>query len=221
MKKIVIYGNSSMAEVVAEYIGNTPGYEVVAFTIDKELVSGSEFGHKRLIAIDELSDFFGKNEIELLVLTAFGQGSPRILKKQKSEELKSKGFRLSSFIDPSAYVAPSATVGENCIILNRAIVEPFAVLDDGVFLRSDAYVSHGSHIGEYSYLAPRATLAGKVEVGRFCFLGVNCTIHDRKKVGDYAIIGGGAVVTSDVPEYGVIKAAPGILLDVKSTKFDI
>ncbi len=210
-----------MAEVVAEYVDATHGLEVVAFTIEKKYIGESEFAKKPLIAFEELENIYSKENIEILVLTAFGEGSPRIRKKEKSLEIKNKGYSLFSFIDPGAYVAKSAQVGENCIVLKGVVVEPNAIIENGVFLRSESYVSHGSRIGEYSYLAPRATVAGQVIVGGFCFLGVNCTIHDRKKIGDHAIIGGGAVVAFNVPEFGVVKATPNNLMDIKSTNLNI
>lgn len=221
MKSIVIYGNSAMAEVTAEYINACRGYRVVAFTVDEKYIEGEGFAGKPLIACENLESYFAKDQIELLVLSVEGLVSTRQHKKIKSDEFTVEGYRLFTFIDPSSYVAKSAKIGKNCIIMNRSIVEPGVVIEDGVFLRSESYVSHGSRIGAYSYLAPRATVAGKVKVGLYCFLGVNCTIHDRKVIGDNAIIGGGAVVNRDVPKNGVVKAAHGVLSVKKSDSFNI
>jgi len=57
MKNIVLFGNSSMAEVVAEYIDATPDHNVIAFTIDKEYVNGNAFGGNRYqISYEGLSE---------------------------------------------------------------------------------------------------------------------------------------------------------------------
>lgn len=221
MNKIIIYGNSSIAEVVSEYIEAVNDIEIVAFTVEKEFIKSPVLCNKPVVPFEEITTTFPPLEYKLLILNALGNNSPRITKKAKSEEVKKLGYKLFTFIDPSAYIAKSAKIGENCIILNRSIVEPFAEVGDGTFLRSESYISHHSKVGEYCYLAPRATIAGKVVVKSFCFLGVSCIIHDSKTIGAHSIIGGGAVVNKDVPEYGVIKAASGNLLSVSSKKFKI
>lgn len=221
MDKIIIYGNSSIAEVVAEYIKAVDTVEIVAFTVEEDFIQNKMLKGKPVIPYERLVDLYSPVSHKILVLSALGIESPRVQKKVKSEEIKSLGYKLFSFIDPSAYIANSAKIGENCIILNRSIVEPFAEIGDGTFLRSESYVSHHSKIGSYCYLAPRATIAGKVEIGSFCFLGINCTVHDKKKIGAHSIIGGGAVVNNDIPDYGVVKAASGKLLNTSSKNFRI
>lgn len=210
-----------MAEVVSEYIKAVGTLEIVAFTVEEDLIQNRMLAHKPVIPFERLFDLYPPADHKVLVLSAVGAKSPRVQKEVKSEEIKSLGYKLFTFVDPSAYIANSAKIGENCVILNRSVVEPFAEIGDGTFLRSESYVSHHSKIGKYCYLAPRATVAGKVEIGSFCFLGINCIIHDKKNIGPHSIIGGGAVVNKDIPDYGVVKAASGVLLDTSSKNFRI
>lgn len=221
MERIIIYGNSSTAEVVAEYIDAVDGLKVAAFTINKEFITETIFANKRLVPFEGLNDTYPPDRFKLLIMNILGAEYPRIGKMEKSEEAKKMGYRLFTFIDPSVYIAKTAKIGENCVILNRSIVEPFASVGNGTVLRSGSFISHHCQVGEYCYLSPCATLAGNVEIGSFCFLGVNCTIHNNKKIGAHSIIGGGAVVNKNVQEYGVIKAASGKLLDESSKKFHI
>jgi sugar O-acyltransferase (sialic acid O-acetyltransferase NeuD family) len=221
MSKVIIYGNSSMAAIVVEYLEQCPDHEVVAYTQESEYCTEPIFEGKPLVPLKNLPTQFPKESHVILVLTTFGLKNPRHRKKEVCSSIKSMGYSLFSFIDSNAFVAKSAKIGENVVVLRGCTVEPKAELSDGVFLRPDVYVSHESKIGEYTYVAPRACIAGRVKVGAFCFIGVNSTIRDMISVGNNAIVGAGAIVLKSVPDFGVIKGATGTLLDKDSSHFNV
>ncbi len=51
-----------------------------------------------------------------------------------------------------------------------------------------------------------------VEIGDGAFLGFGCVILPNVKIGKMAVIGANAVVTRDVPDYGVVAGCPAQLL---------
>ena len=54
-------------------------------------------------------------------------------------------------------------------------------------------------IEEGAFVAPNATLCGKVNIGKNSFVGTGAIIIDNLKICNNVIIGAGAVVTKDVP----------------------
>lgn len=58
------------------------------------------------------------------------------------------------------------------------------------------------------------TEGGFVHVGRGCFIGAGAVIvgHRGLTIGDHAVIGANAVVTKDVPPYGVVAGNPAQLI---------
>lgn len=60
---------------------------------------------------------------------------------------------------------------------------------------------------------------GKVRIGKATYIGRNAVILCGVSIGDYALIGAGAVVTSDVPDYGVAVGVPAkIVGDTRDLK---
>lgn len=49
---------------------------------------------------------------------------------------------------------------------------------------------------------------GKVTIKRNAWIGMNVTITPGVTIGEYAVIGAGAVVTKDIPAYGIAVGAP-------------
>jgi serine acetyltransferase len=60
---------------------------------------------------------------------------------------------------------------------------------------------------------------GKVRIGKATYIGRNAIILCGVRIGDYALVGAGALVTSDVPDYAVVAGIPAkIIGDTRELK---
>ena len=80
-------------------------------------------------------------------------------------------------IDPLAYIAPTAKIGENVYIAPFACVGDNAEIGDNTSLHPHATVGSGAKIGNNCILYPHAT------VYHDCRVGKNCTLHAGSVVG--------------------------------------
>ena len=80
-------------------------------------------------------------------------------------------------IDPLAYIAPTAKIGENVYIAPFACVGDNAEIGDNTSLHPHATVDSGAKIGNNCILYPHAT------VYHDCRVGNNCTLHAGSVVG--------------------------------------
>jgi sugar O-acyltransferase (sialic acid O-acetyltransferase NeuD family) len=119
-----------------------------------------------------------------------------------------RGLSPVSFADPTALICRSAvladglqvmpgaivhndvSIGLQCIINTRSLVEHDCVLDDGV------------------EIGPGAVLCGRVHVGANTWIGANATIRPRITIGPNSIIGAGSVVVTDIPGNSVAVGVP-------------
>ena len=49
---------------------------------------------------------------------------------------------------------------------------------------------------------------GKVTIKKNAWLGMNVTVCPGVTIGRYAVVGAGAVVTKDIPDYAVVAGVP-------------
>ena len=82
-------------------------------------------------------------------------------------------------IDPLAYIAPTAKIGENVYIA------PFACVGDN------------AEIGDNTSLHPHATVGSGAKIGHDCILYPHVTVYHDCRVGNHCILHAGSVVGAD------------------------
>jgi UDP-2-acetamido-3-amino-2,3-dideoxy-glucuronate N-acetyltransferase len=105
----------------------------------------------------------------------------------------------------NVFVAGGAIIGDGCRVQNNVSIYDGVILGDDVFC--------GPSMVFTNVVNPRSAVERKDEfrqtrVGRGASFGANCTIVCGSAIGDFAFIGAGAVVTSDVPAHALMVGVP-------------
>lgn len=118
-----------------------------------------------------------------------------------------KGVRIgkNGNIGKDVYIDTDVVVGDNCKIQN------FASLYRGLTVGDDVFI--GPHVCFTNDIYPRAKIwsdekAVKTVVKDGVSIGANSTIVAGIRIGKYAMIGAGAVVTKDIPDYALVVGNP-------------
>ncbi|MGA8160368.1 MAG: acyl-ACP--UDP-N-acetylglucosamine O-acyltransferase [Acidobacteriaceae bacterium] len=80
------------------------------------------------------------------------------------------------------------------------------VIGSGCLIMAYAHVGHDSVIGDHCILANSATLAGHVIIEDYATVGALCPVHQYCRIGRHSYIGGGTVITQDVPPFSLTSA---------------
>ena len=131
-----------------------------------------------------------------------------------------KGTKIWHF----SHIMSEAVIGENCLIGQNVLVSSQAVLGNNVKVQNNVSVYTGVVCEDDVFLGPscvftnvinpRSFISRKEEfrptlVKKGATIGANATIICGLTIGEYALIGAGAVVTKDVPDYALIVGNPG------------
>ena len=73
-------------------------------------------------------------------------------------------------IHPSAVVASSAWIADTASIGPQAVIEDNVVIGEGVVVGAGSIIGARCHVGDYSLLRPRVTLAHDVVLGKRCHI---------------------------------------------------
>ena len=108
----------------------------------------------------------------------------------------------------NVFTANKVILGNNVKVQNNVSIYEGAICEDDVFL--------GPSMVFTNVINPRSHVSRKEEyrqtlVKQGASIGANATIVCGVTIGRYAFIGAGAVVTKDVPNYGLIVGNPGRL----------
>lgn len=117
------------------------------------------------------------------------------------------GARIGSAcsLGQNVFVANDVVIGNNVKVQNNVSIYDAVTLEDDVFC--------GPSMVFTNVLNPRSAVNRKAEyrrtrVGRGATIGANATIVCGHDIGEYAFIGAGAVVTSDVSPYALMVGVP-------------
>ena len=202
--KLVIWGASGHAKVVADIVRLRGEHEIVGFLDDQDPTAAGRpfFGAQVLGGQDRLRPL--REQGVTHVIFGFGDGAARLRLAPVVREL---GFTLATAVHPRAVVAADAAVGAGSVVAAGAVVGPGSTVGENVIVNTLAGVDHDAILGDGSHVCPGAHMGGWVEVGEGAWVGIGATVRDRVKIGKRAVIGAGAVVLSDVPDgvvaYGV------------------
>jgi len=122
-----------------------------------------------------------------------------------------------------AHVMSDTKIGRKCILGQNVFVARQVAIGDGVKIQNNVSVYEGVELEDYVFcgpsmvftnvINPRSEIERKSEfrrtlVRRGATLGANCTIICGVTIGRYALVGAGAVVTKDVPDYALVVGVP-------------
>lgn len=114
--------------------------------------------------------------------------------------------------DPQSLTFDSATKGgvvigdrvcirEGCTVSRGSSDGANTTIGNDCFLMAQAHVGHDCQVGNDVVIANNVMLAGHVTVGANVFIGGGAGIHQSCRIGTYAMVGGNASISADVPPY--------------------
>ena len=125
-----------------------------------------------------------------------------------------------------SHICSGAVIGNNCSIGQNVLVADKAIIGNRVKVQNNVAIYGGVIVEDDVFLGPscvltnvknprtqvsRKTLYEKTLIRRGATIGANATIVCGITLGSYCFIGAGAVVTKDVPDYGLSLGNPGKL----------
>jgi acetyltransferase-like isoleucine patch superfamily enzyme len=131
-----------------------------------------------------------------------------------------KGTRIWAF----CHVLQGAKIGDNCNIGEHCYIESDVVIGDNVVIKNGVSLWDKVRIGDKVFIGPNACFVNDIYprtkavnpdfllketvVDEGASIGANATILCGIKIGRYAMIGAGAVVTKDIPEFSLARGVP-------------
>jgi sugar O-acyltransferase (sialic acid O-acetyltransferase NeuD family) len=204
--KVVIFGLGRMASLAWYVLTHDSRDEVTGFTVDADHLDRHELHGLPAVAFEQLEHRFPPDEVALLI--PLGWHDVNGLRMRRYLEAKARGYAFTTYISSRAHTWPDLVIGENCMVFEGAIIQPFARVGNNCIIRSGSHVSHHVELSDHSFLAPSAALAGGVTIGERSFIGVNASVRDGVRVAPRCVVAAGAVVITDTIENGIYVGVP-------------
>lgn len=195
-RKLVVWGASGHALVVADVLRAAGGWEIVGFLEDVRTERyGTEFAGSRVLGGREVLAELRAGGVEYMIV-GVGDSNARMHLARLS---RAQGFRLATAVHPRATLAPDVVIGEGTVVAAGSVINPATRIGENVIINTSASVDHECSVEEGVHIGPGARIGGRVTIGSQAWVGIGATVRDRIRIGARSVIGAGAVVVGDIP----------------------
>ncbi|MEZ4854425.1 acetyltransferase [Flavobacterium sp.] len=121
-------------------------------------------------------------------------------------------------IHPKASVSSFSFIDEGTVVMANAVINAATQIGKHAIINSGAVVEHDCILSDFVHVSPNASLAGHVTVEEGAHIGIGASVIPGIKIGKWSIIGAGAVVLNDVPDYAVVVGNPAKIIKYSDQK---
>lgn len=209
----LLFGAGTYGSVYAAYLNKK--YNVLGYLDDNSALWGTQIaqlpvfgGIKELITNTVLSQThvfvpIGNNKVRVKILA----------------ELNKLSFETPSFVHESCQLHESVVYGQQFYMLASSNIMPYTQIGDAVMISMGVNVAHHCVLGNGVFLSQGVNVGASIEIGDHAFVGIGATLKTGiKRIGKGAVIGAGAVVIQDVPDYAVVVGNPARILKYNDPK---
>jgi sugar O-acyltransferase (sialic acid O-acetyltransferase NeuD family) len=201
-KPVIIIGNGGHARVLVDILFMQKR-EIIGYTAPNE--ENNPYSITYLGGDEEILKYHPQ-EIELV--NALGSVSDTKLRANIFNIFKSKGYRFSTIIHPSAVISETVTLGEGVQIMAGAVIQPFVKIDDNTIVNTSTSIDHDCCIGKHCHIAPGCVLSGGVFVGEGTHIGTGTKIIQNVIIGKNVLIGAGSLVLRSISDNKKVYGSP-------------
>ena len=204
LKPLVIIGAGGLGREVAWLVGDINRqkreWDLIGF-VDDGVQGKTPEGYPVLGTLDY---FFALPSYPWVVVAI----ADSAVRKAITQRLHSNGINIANLIHPSVSMSDYVQIEPGTIICSGAVVTTNVSLGQASIINPNCFIGHDTVLEDFVSLMPAAKLAGEVKVGEGCYFGLNSCVINRTNIGKWSIIGAGATVISDIPDYSVAVGVP-------------
>ena len=193
MKKVVLAGNGTTAEILYTYLAADKRYNAVGVVADDDFVKADRFIDVPCVPLSQIKHNFDPEEV--MVIIAMGYHDLNRSRQKMFKKIKSLGYSVEAYLHQDAKIHTSNLIGEGSIVLPGAVLEPYCSLGSNSMIWCNTTVAHHASVGNNCWLASGCVVSGSAKVHDNAFIGVNATIVNEVEVSELNIVGANALIS--------------------------
>ncbi len=202
-QRLIIIGSQGHAKAVAEVANAISGIEIVGF-VDDFRPAGTPVLQWQVLG--STTDIISVTERTFdVAFIAIGDNDSRLA---MVDRLKPLELCYRTLCHPTAYLSPSAKLGNGTVLMPHSVVSVESQLGAHVIVNTSASIDHDCIVEAFCSIAPGAHLAGHVTLRTAVAIGMGANVREKTEVKAHTIVGAGATVLCDLADFLVAYGTP-------------
>ncbi len=215
MKKIAIVGAGGFGREVLQLIRDigqvAATYDAVGFIDDStEMQNQKVAGLPVLGTMSSIKEAGSSSGIDSL---AIGIGNP--VYRRKAYLNLAGLFKFPKLIHPSAIIGERSIIEDGVLVTAGNIITVDCLISEASMINLNCTVGHDAVIQKYCVINPGVCVSGAAFIEEGVLLGTSSTILEGRRVSEWSVVGGGAVVNSDIPANSTAVGVPAKVIKTK------
>jgi len=204
MRKIIIFGIGSLAQICCYHLSKRNPGIVAGFVVDSKYFSSDNLMGLPVTTTEKMLDIFSPESFELLVAIGYSNMRNRLT---TIEHLSTKNYNFTNLIPEDG--CDGTINGVNNIIMPGSIIEPFTNIGSHNIIWSGAHICHNVTISNNNFFAAGSILGGYTNVSDGNFFGFGAIIKENINILPETLIAAGAVIIKDTEACSTYMGVPG------------
>jgi acyl-[acyl carrier protein]--UDP-N-acetylglucosamine O-acyltransferase len=149
--------------------------------------------------IGQIRDYVPLKGDQALIAVGSTAGRKKMFKIALAQKIS-----MGTYIHPSAWVAPNATIGQGVIVCPNCVISACAEVEDNVAVNVFCGVGHGAKVGAHSVMGPYSVINGDTTLGEGCYLGSRATLFPKVVLGKGCMVDAHTAVKASAGDYKII-----------------
>jgi sugar O-acyltransferase (sialic acid O-acetyltransferase NeuD family) len=212
MKPVIVFGNQDSASTTHYYLSTDSDRQVVAFTVDQDRITDSTHEGLPVVPFEQIQEQFPPDQFDFIFPAGFQLSNPyntNIFRRDRYQLIRSMGYQFVNYISSRALVADNVVIGENVLIYEGAIVQPFVEIGNNTIIRSGVNLGHHCMVQDHCFVSAEVTVGSRTRIGPQTFIGLNTTILNSITVAAGSFIGSSTLINRDTQAFSKNLGIPG------------
>lgn len=205
-RNVVIIGSSGHARVVIDILEQSTTLNLVGLLDDFRNTGDLTDGYRVLGKTEDLPVIAKSHGVDAAFVAVGDNWARHCVVERIANIIPS--IKFPAVIHPRACIASTAKIEDGCMIMANAVICSGSHLKRFCIVNTAATLDHDGVMEEFSSLAPGVHTGGNVQIGTYSSVSIGATIIQGRKIGEHCVIGAGAVVIKDIPDYSLALGVP-------------